>query len=247
VPHSSVLRLPPEVVLLGDGPTRRLQTRLLTAVPGLTHAFTVKGSDAQAVLGETMGAHGGLRSLRQVHGANVRIVEPDASSPRLEGDALATREPHIPLAVWVADCPPILVCDPKSRALAAVHAGWRGTVAGILRAAIETLRQSFGARPADLLVAIGPSIGPCCFEVGDEVVEALLRADGGAATCVISGPRKRIDLIEANRRQALMSGVPAAQIRAAGLCTVCRTDLLPSYRRDREAAGRMAGIIAWGA
>ncbi len=218
---------------------------LLSAVPGLGHAFTSKGSDPEAVLRETLVATGKLRSLKQVHGATVRIIGARAPAVPPEGDALATRHARVPIAVWVADCVPILVCDPGSRALAAVHAGWRGTVARVLPAAIASIREAFGARPRDLLLGIGPSIGACCFEVGDEVVEALLSADSGAAACVIPGPRKRVDLVEANRRQALMLGVPAAQIQTTGLCTVCRDDLLASYRRDREAAGRMAGMIAW--
>lgn len=230
--------------LLGAGPARRIETPLLAAIPGLVHAFTVRDSDPAAVLRDALGRDVPLRTLRQVHGAAVRAASL-GDGPAAEGDALIAAGPGLALGVWVADCVPILACDPRTRAVAAVHAGWRGTVARVLEAAIAALRASFGARPADLRISLGPSIGPCCFEVGDEVAEALLRSDPGAAGCVAGGPRRRIDLVAANRRQAVGAGVPPAQVEAAGLCTVCRDDLLVSYRRQGEAAGRMAGLVAW--
>lgn len=221
---------------------------LLAAVPGLAHAFTVSGSDPVAVVREAAGRDLPLRTLKQVHGAAVQRAGGSglaAALPPPEGDALITAEAGLVLGVWVADCVPILVCDPRTRALAAVHAGWRGTTARVLDAAIAALGASFGSRPADLIVALGPAIGPCCFEVGDEVVERLLRVDPGAAACVLGGPRRRIDLPAANRRQAVAAGVRPQSVVAAGLCTVCRADLLESHRRQRGAAGRMAGLIAW--
>jgi purine-nucleoside/S-methyl-5'-thioadenosine phosphorylase / adenosine deaminase len=234
--------------LLGSGPERRLSLSILASIPGLAHAFTVKGSNLEAVL-QALAWTGrpSLRTVKQVHGAKVvRVlsVEPPAGQP--EGDALVTVDPKVALAVYVADCVPVLVCDPKSRALAAVHAGWRGTVAGVLSAALGVLTESCGARPADLRVAIGPSIGPCCFRVGDEVVEALIGADPGAVSCVQGAQgARRIDLVEANRRQVIEAGVPAGQIQSTGLCTRCREDLLESYRRSSGRAGRMAALVGW--
>jgi hypothetical protein len=232
---------------------------LLSAVPGLVHAFTLRDADPIVALNEASGSPMHLYTLRQVHGALVRLApwsEEGRGSARAaggagsgappEGDALATRRSGIALGVWVADCAPILIADARSGALAAVHAGWRGTAAGVLKAAIGVLRGTLGARPSDLRIAIGPSIGLCCFEVGEEVVEALLRADAGARACVRPGVRSRVDLVEANRRQALDCGVPPQHIQAAGLCTFCRGDLLASYRRDRQSAGRMAAFIGWG-
>jgi hypothetical protein len=232
----------------GAGPTRRLLLPLLAGVPGLAHAFTLRGAEPRAALREAAGRDLPLRELRQVHGARVVVVdggEADAAgAPLPEGDALATRARGVALAVAVADCLPILVCDPEGGALAAVHAGWRGTARGVLRAALDVLCARLGARPDGMRVAFGPGIGPCCFEVGDEVVEALLRCDAGAGTCVAPGPRPRVDLVGVNRRQALAAGVPPGRIESAGWCTRCSPDLA-SYRRDREAAGRMAGLIAW--
>ncbi len=238
------------MALLGEGPARRLVLPILASVPGLAHAFTVKGSETAAVLREAAGPGVSLRTVRQAHGARVWTIGPGrgSSGPAEppEGDALVTAEPGVALGVFVADCVPVLLCDWRSRGLAAVHAGWRGTVAGVLRAAIGELRKTLGARPTDLRIAIGPSIGPCCFEVGDEVVESLLGSDPGAASCVLAGGgRHRIDLVEANRRQALQAGVPPDRIQSSRLCTRCREDLLESYRRSGSRAGRMAGIIAW--
>jgi polyphenol oxidase len=225
---------------------------ILASIPGLAHGFTVKGSTPEAVLRAITGTEMPLRTLRQVHGARVVRAgsgqEPPGAADPVEGDALVTADPGLALGVSVADCVPVLVCDPRSRALAAVHAGWRGTVAGVVRAALGVLVQSHGARSRDLRVGIGPSIGPCCFHVGDEVVEALLDADPGAAPCVLGGTgSRRIDLVEANRRQLIEAGVPSGQIQATGLCTRCRDDLLESYRRSSGHAGRMAAIIGWAA
>jgi YfiH family protein len=234
------------IVLVGTGPGRRLVLPGLAGVEGLAHGFTVRGSTLEIAAREAAGAPLSLHTLRQVHGRVVHLVDGcEDRSPSLEGDALITARPALGLAVFVADCVPILLCDPRTRGIAAVHAGWRGTAAGILEAAIEVLRSRLGARPADLLVGIGPAIGACCYEVGDEVVTALLQRDPGAKACVREGGKRTVDLVAANRRQAIAAGVPAARIEAAGLCTRCRADLLESYRRSGPGAGRMAALIAW--
>jgi purine-nucleoside/S-methyl-5'-thioadenosine phosphorylase / adenosine deaminase len=250
--HPVTSRRPADTATLrGTGPTRRIEVPILAAVPGLLHAFTVKGSDPRAAIAEAAGREVPLATLRQVHGATVRVA--DRSAPpgdgggpeRAEGDALIVAGPGVAAGVFVADCLPILICDQRTRTAAAVHAGWRGTVAGVLGAAIGAMRARFGSDPARLRLAMGPAIGPCCFEIGDEVVEALVSAFPDAATCVVPGPKKRLDLAEANRLQARALGVPDEAMQAVGLCTLCRPDLLESYRRERGTAGRMAGIIAW--
>lgn len=238
--------------LAGAGPTARLTLAGLGAVDGLVHAFTLKDADPRAALRDAAGADLPLATVRQVHGAGVHIVDErvldaegaPAGTASVEADALITRTPGVALGIFVADCLPILIGDPVSRSIAAVHAGWRGTVRGVLGATLGTMRARFGARPRDLRVAIGPGIGPCCFEVGEEVVEALLRHDPGAGGCIHRSPRARVDLIEANLRQALAAGVPADRLEAARWCTFCSPGLA-SFRRDRQAAGRMAGLIGW--
>ncbi len=238
----------------GSGPSRRLEIPILAGIPGLRHLFTVRGSDVGAALGASAGGTVPRVTLRQMHGAVVRVVGDRAGAApagtrdrddREEGDALVVGEPGVAVGVFVADCVPILMCDETRRVAAAVHAGWRGTAAGVTAAAIATMRDRFGSAPESLRLALGPSIGPCCFEVGDEVVATLLDAFPDATDCVLAGPKKRIDLIEANRRQARAAGVGDDRMQASGLCTVCRPDLLESYRRARGAAGRMAGFIAW--
>lgn len=241
--------------VVGSGPARRIEVPILSQVAGLTHLFTVRGSEAPVALAEAAGRALPIVSIKQVHGAGVHVADgpasrpagapSPASQPAPVGDALVVSEPGVAVAVWVADCVPVLICDETTHSAAAVHAGWRGTVKGVVGAAIAVLRSRFGADPGRMRVAIGPCIGPCCFEVGDEVVEALLAAFPDEEGCVLPGARRRIDLVEANRLQAAAAGVPAERIQAAGLCTVCRPDLLESYRRGHGASGRMAGIIAW--
>jgi purine-nucleoside/S-methyl-5'-thioadenosine phosphorylase / adenosine deaminase len=235
----------------GSGSNRLIEVPILASVPGLLHGFTVKGSNTASAIAESAGREVPLVTLRQVHGAVVRVVEPidrpgGAVAPaRQEGDALIVRGAGLAAGVWVADCLPILICDERTRTAAAVHAGWRGTVAGVVGAAIGAMQTRFGADPSRFRLAMGPAIGPCCFEVGDEVVEALLHARPEAAASVVPGARKRIDLVQENRRQARAAGVPDEAMQASGLCTRCLPDLLESYRREGAGAGRMAGVIAW--
>jgi YfiH family protein len=223
---------------------------ILSSVTDLVHAFTVRGSDPRALLRERVGPEAPLHTLRQVHGADVRVVarEEVGRSPTdgEEGDALVTDIRGVAIGVWVADCVPILICHEGAGVAAAVHAGWRGTVAGVLRSAVRSMRQRFDADPAGLRIAFGPCIGPCCFEVGDDVAEAFLRADGAMRECILEGgERPRIDLVAANQLQALREGVSEERMQSSALCTVCRIDLLESYRRGRDPVRRMAGLIAW--
>ena len=150
------------------------------------------------------------------------------------GDALLENEAGSVVAVRTADCVPIILIDEKLHAVAAVHAGWRGTVARIAPAAVQAMRERFGTEPAGLHAAIGPCIGPCCYEVGAEV----------AAQFGIEG-RARLDLPGANRKQLEEAGVTPERIYASKLCTMCRPEDFHSFRRDKEAAGRLysfAGI-----
>lgn len=175
-------------------------------------------------------AYARLATAKQVHSNHVLVFH--AEGRHGEGDALISNEAGIGLAIRTADCLPILIADPKNRAVAAVHAGWRGVVCEVMAKAVEAMTQHFGSRPGDLVVAIGPGIGPCCFEVGPEV----------AVQFGLSG-RTKVDLAETTRRQLRRNGVSAGQICSSGLCTYCDAKLFESYRRDREAAGRMTAMI----
>ena len=235
-------------ILRGAGITRRLTLPLLERLPGLAHAFTVAGSGEAAVLAAVAGRPLPLWTLRQVHGRVVRSVDDSGPAPwtvpRPDGDALVSARRDRAIGVHVADCVPIVLCDPVHGVLGAAHAGWRGTVAGVLGAALAAMTTA-GARPEDVHIGMGPAIGACCFEVGREVVAAFRDADPDAGSSIRAGSPARIDLLDANRRQAIAAGVRPERIAAANLCTACRSDLLISYRRSGGSSGRMTGLIAW--
>ena len=178
-------------------------------------------------------------TMKQVH--SDRILE--AKHPGLagEGDALITNRPGLLLSIRTADCLPILVADRRNHVVGAIHAGWRGTVAEISPKTVRAMMDRFGSRPDDLSIVIGPSIGQCCFEVGADVAAQFQKYFPERADL---SKRTQIDLLEANRRQLRQLGVPDAQIVSSGLCTCCRQDTFHSYRRDRDAAGRMVSGIS---
>jgi YfiH family protein len=161
---------------------------------------------------------------------------------------VATDDPLRGVAVRVADCAPILIGDRHGRAVAAVHAGWRGTAARAAQAGVEALRARAAIEPSDLNVAIGPSIRACCYEVGPELREAFSAAGHDDAAIGRwftrgKGDRWQLDVPRANRDQLEAAGVPAAQIFDSGLCTACHPDVFHSYRRTGRATGRMIGVI----
>ena len=192
-----------------------------------------------------------LATCWQVHGREVRTVRGDEPLPDAghdeRCDALVTDAPRVLLGVKTADCVPVLLGDARTGACAAVHAGWRGTADSILSAAVERLRDDFGARPADLIAAVGPAALRCCYEVGPEVVEifsARFAADADALFTPTRDGRALVDLHEANRRQLLRAGLSPANIHAAPLCTMCRTDLFFSYRHEKRLYGRTGRLLA---
>jgi YfiH family protein len=144
------------------------------------------------------------------------------------------------VAVKTADCVPILLADSVNRVVAAVHAGWRGTVQEIVRLTIERMEDRFGTKPEDIVAEVGPSIGPCCFEVGPEVARQFSKWNSALAN---RNRKEHLDLGDINCAQLCKAGVPAQHIRQIGLCTMCEPKLFHSYRRDREAAGRMMSWI----
>ncbi|MGE0393060.1 MAG: peptidoglycan editing factor PgeF [Vicinamibacterales bacterium] len=188
--------------------------------------------------------------LRQVHGREVVVVHAGKPLPPVvpapEADAFATDHASCALAVRGADCVPLLLADRRIGAVAAAHAGWRGTVAGTGVAALHAMAQAFGSRPADVVVALGPGIGPCCYEVGTSVVEACEAAGHGSEARGRWFTRNnglRFDLWTANVDQLVRAGVPAGQVHASRLCTACHPEVLFSYRREGEGIGRLAGVI----
>jgi YfiH family protein len=212
-----------------------------------------------------------LVTLRQIH-SSVLVLGASGDASRQspwKGDGLLTDQPGLLLGVQTADCIPVLVADRKRNAVAAFHAGWRGTVKRIVESGIGRLRMEFGSRPEDLIAAIGPGVGPCCYAVGDEVLSSFESQFGYAselfhevyATDPVRtrypmlfltqrapghsniGPSLHVDLVEANRRQLLAAGLKPGSIHSTGGCTSCHRELFFSHRASQGHAGRMMSVI----
>lgn len=191
-----------------------------------------------------------LLRLRQVHGRDVLTLRRGGPLPPVdpapEADALVADEPDAALVIRGADCVPVLVADRRTGAVGAAHAGWKGTALGTAVAAVEAMQAAFGSRPADLVVALGPSIGPCCYQVGENLLTAFAATGHAQASAERWFARRadiRLDLWTANADQLEAAGVPAAQIHVSGLCTACHLEQCFSYRREGEGTGRLAGVI----
>ena len=174
---------------------------------------------------------GDYARVRQVHSALVQEASGDAP----QGDGLITRERGRWIGIRTADCVPVLLADVNHRAVAAIHAGWRGTAGKIVRVALDQMHQRYGTTSEDVRAAIGPCIAQCCFEVGPEV--------GAEFPNEFQSDPPRVDLVRANQRQLLEWGVDTAAVDIAGLCTMCDSGEFESYRRDREQSGRMVSAI----
>jgi YfiH family protein len=270
---------------------RILQASALAKIPWLVHGFSARPGGVSELQGEkvlnlgfaewdskenvlenrrrfqsALGAdHLTLITLRQIHSDVVQLIEAPLAEP-CRGDASVTNHEGLLLAVQTADCVPILLVDPKKRAVAAVHAGWRGTLQRIVTKTIGTMHMQFGTKPADLLAAIGPSIGGCCYEVGTEVAVEFKSQFPNASDWfdeLRTGdepnplqwlnmsppghqpPPKKVllDLRKANCAQLLVAGLRPQNIIVSDLCTACRRDLLFSYRKEGAKTGRLMAVI----
>jgi hypothetical protein len=198
-----------------------LQSSILSTVPWTAHGFGTRHPDSSP---------NKVSSLKQIHSNLVLLA--DRTGLIGEGDALITSQAGLAISIRTADCYPILLVDTRNRAIAAIHAGWRGTATQIAVKTLEKMSAEFGTHPSDVLAAIGPGIGTCCYEVGDEV----------ASQFGLSG-RTHLNLISENRKQLESSGVPVQNIEALGVCTFCDVERFFSYRREKEKAGRMTSFI----
>jgi purine-nucleoside/S-methyl-5'-thioadenosine phosphorylase / adenosine deaminase len=190
-----------------------------------------------------------LATLSQIHSDRLHIIEEKAGqwNQRPQADALATRLQSVALAVQAADCFPILLVDPTAGAIAGVHAGWRGTLARILSKSVQTMERELDCDPARLMVAIGPGIRRCCFEIGPEVVEAFEREFPGAQLAEphpANPGRSLLDLRRAVDVQFAEVGIPQSQVFDLGLCTRCRVDEFFSYRGEGPKSGRLMAVIS---
>lgn len=160
-------------------------------------------------------------------------------------DALATNEPGIPLMLFFADCVPVLFYDPIQHAVAIAHAGWKGTVARIAAKTLVRMQDEFGTRPSDCLIGVGPSIGPCCYEVDETVIDKL-RQEFAKTWTKFAIPRKDrwlLDLWSVNHDQLVEVGAADKNIVISGVCTACNTDLYYSYRVENGQTGRIGAVI----
>ena len=204
--------------------------------------------------------HSALVTLRQMHSATVHLVKEEDGALEgklqtvegkavLEGDGLITCQPGLLLAVGTADCVPVLVVDVEKRVVAAFHAGWRGTAAQIVEQGIATMTEEYGSRAEDLVAAVGPSIGPCCYTVGEEVRNAFSQRFRYADRLFNQREgREYLDLWEANLEQLLSAGIMDRQIAVVGECTACKRDehgepRYFSHRGEHGVAGRMLNAV----
>lgn len=184
-------------------------------------------------------------SCHQIHSANVFVVD-KANQQQVvgQGDALITRYPDIYLLMRFADCTPLLFYDPNRGAVGATHAGWRGTMQNVAGATVTAMVNEFGCHPRDITAVIGPAIGPCCYEVGTEVIEAAREAFGDVSGLFApsnGNGHAYFDMWETNRRQLAAAGVE--KIIQTRLCTACHTDKFFSHRAEKGRTGRLGTLI----
>jgi YfiH family protein len=194
------------------------------------------------------GIHDGrVVTMRQVHGDNVLEVSDKKLKEAGEADGMITGERDIFLAVLTADCVPILIVAPEKKIVAAVHAGWRGTLAGIAEKAVRLLESRYDVAAADLEAALGPSIGACCYEVKENVSGPLMKKWGRLTTPSIRVRESKtyIDLRRLNRDILRAAGIPGTQLHQIGPCTSCATEEFFSYRRAGGETGRQMSLIGW--
>jgi hypothetical protein len=198
-----------------------LTSRLLEPFPWLEHGFGTRDAKLD---------QNAMASLKQIHSGIVWVAH--ATGCIGEGDALVTAQPSVAISVRTADCFPILLADPETHSVAAVHAGWRGTAAGVVRSALERMRSEFGTDAGNVYAAIGPGIGSCCYEVGVDVARQFGRQEAG-----------KLDLAMENRNQLIAAGLRPDRIDTVGGCTFCQPAQFFSWRRDRDRVGRMISFI----
>jgi hypothetical protein len=231
----------------------------------------------RALFLRTIGARNGrdmwpLVTVRQIHSDIIHCVSsghPGRARVPLAGDGLITQTPGLALAVLTADCLPVILVDPRTHAVGVFHAGWRGTVSRIVEKGVGEMQKHFGSKPRDIQAAIGPGIGGCCYQVGEEVrtkFETQFAYAGELFREVKESDPIRekypllfltrrapghselptnifLDLVEANRRQLMDAGLPERNIEAIQLCTACHPDLLFSHRVEKGVTGRMMAVV----
>ncbi len=190
---------------------------------------------------------GRIVTMRQVHGDHIVEVKDKTLKEAGEADGMITGKPEIFLAVLTADCVPLLFVAPRQRLAAAVHAGWRGTLAGIAEKTVRLFNENYGVETDDLEVALGPAIGVCCYEVKDDVSGPLMKKWGKLTTPSVSVKEGKtfVNLRRLNRDILRASGVPGKQLYEVGPCTSCAPEVFFSYRRAGSETGRQMSFVGW--
>ena len=238
-----------------------LHSEALDRIPGIVHAFSTRRAERndfslgpadspnpmiqinRARFLAAIGAPGWpIIKLKQVHSAIVVDVEDTtAAGEAVPGDAAVTSLRGVVVGVQTADCVPILVADDEGRAVAAIHAGWRGTAARLAQTAVARLSTKYSIPKQSLRAVVGPHIGVCCYEVGDDVVRAV--EDQAAIEMRNEWSKPHLNLATANVGQLVDAGIPHDRIETSSLCTKCRDDLFHSYRRDGKRMGHLFSVI----
>jgi YfiH family protein len=213
----------------------------------IRHAFCTRTVGEEVSLTALGIPPGRLLTLRQVHGAEVLIFEENTKAAltySLPYDAVITDKKRVALGIWTADCLPILMVDRSQRIIAAVHAGWRGIWRGVIERTVNAMMKTFESSPADIVAGIGPGIGPCCYEVQQDVV-SLFRNSHGSPDQLIQEREGRsyLDLSRAAQLELSKAGIPPDNIEAIPLCTCCREDLFFSFRRDKRPRRQLSFIM----
>jgi YfiH family protein len=228
-----------------------LQSKILADL-GVRHGFTTRLIGDVACDLDLWQEHSGLMAdslvtLKQVHADNVLVVDDSFRLPQdidqLEFDAGVTAREDIVLGVRTADCVPILLYCSRPKVISAVHAGWKGALAGIVKRAVEAMQQHYACHPADILAVIGPCIQKNCYQVGDGVFDPF-EERFGPKVAVDTGNDKHVDLVAANRHWLMGTGILEHNIEKLDYCTHCETELFFSYRREASLAGRQLAYIS---
>ncbi len=206
-----------------------LRSELLAEFPWVRHGFGSRAAKLPDI---------GMATVKQIHSAEILDASGEAGL-RGEADALISGSSGLAVGVKTADCVPILLVDKSRCVVAAIHAGWRGTVREIVKLTIGRMHDQYGSDPADIFAAIGPAIGSCCYEVGPEVARQFTPWNRDFA---FTEAKEHLDLAGINLKQLLAAGVPEWQTALAGICTKCRNGEYFSFRNEGEKAGRM---ISW--
>jgi YfiH family protein len=238
---SEVITLP-SFATNADGAEHFFGTRLsaVPVTPGRVSAHTADRQGHRAAV---------ILSVKQVHGTDALVVDrPVEQGDMFEGgwDALVTNQPGLMVTVRTADCVPVLLHDPVRRVVAAIHAGWRGAMAGIVPKTVALLVSRFGTTAKDVRMAIGPSAGPCCYEVDEPVLTQLrdVLPEWQTVVAPVSPQKARLNLRAFVRRQAVNEGLDAERIATVDACTICQPEVFFSYRREGVVKATMVSGVA---